>query len=144
MSRSRGRRVDNVPRLNIKKVFATIIAIMVFIMITISLKKILTSNDKQTKDVSSLTTYVSVYENDKWGVIDNKGNKVINLEYDEMVVVPDENQGIFICTYNIDYNNETYQTKVLDEKGKEILTEYQMVEALENTNKNIFGMKVMF
>ncbi len=136
MSRSRGRRVDNVPRLNIKKVFATIIAIMVFIMITISLKKILTSNDKQTKDVSSLTTYVSVYENDKWGVIDNKGNKVINLEYDEMVVVPDENQGIFICTYNIDYNNETYQTKVLDEKGKEILTEYQMVEALENTNKN--------
>ena len=61
MSRSRGRRVDNVPRLNIKKVFATIIAIMVFIMITISLKKILTSNDKQTKDVSSLTTYISVY-----------------------------------------------------------------------------------
>lgn len=38
MSRSRGKRYDDTPKLNKKKVFATFIAIIVFIMIIISLK----------------------------------------------------------------------------------------------------------
>lgn len=135
MSRSRGRRYDYAPpKLNMKKVIATIMTIIVIIMIIISLKKILTPKEKQTKEVSTLTTYISVYENNKWGVIDNKGNKVINLEYDEMIVIPDKNKEIFICTYNIDYNNETYKTKVLNAQGNEILTQYNNVEAIENTD----------
>lgn len=135
MSRSRGRRYDySPPKLNMKKVIATIMTIIVLIMIIISLKKILTPNDKQTKEVSSLTTYISVYENGKWGVIDNKGNQIINLEYDEMIIVPDKNKNLFICTYDINYDDETYKTKVLNSEGKEILTQYNNVEALENTD----------
>lgn len=133
MSRNRGRRYDDTPRLNKKKVLATIIALIVIIMIIVSLKKILSNTDK-TKEVSSLDTYVSVFENNKWGVIDNKGNKIIDSEYNEMVIVPDKNKPLFVCMYDVDYNNESYKTKVLDEKGKEILTEYKMVEPLENTD----------
>lgn len=135
MSRNKGRRFDDTPpKLNIKKVIATIITIIVLIMIVVSLKKILTPKEKQTKNVSSLTTYISVFENNKWGVIDNKGNVIIDLKYDEMVIIPDENKDVFICNYDIDYNNETYKTKVVDENEVEILTNYSKVSPLENTD----------
>lgn len=135
MSRNRGKRYDDTPRLNIKKVVATIIAIVVFIMIIISLKKILTTDNK-TKEVSSLTTYISVLDNNKWGIIDNKGNKIIDISYDEMIIIPDKNKDIFICTYDVDYNSESYKTKVLNKDGNEILTEYNLVQAIENTDGN--------
>lgn len=133
MSRSRGRRYDDTPKLNKKKVFATIIAIIVFIMIIVSLKNLFSNNDN-TKDVSSLTTYLAAYENSKWGIIDNKGNKVIDCNNDEMVIVPDKNKALFICVENANYSNETYSTKVINEKGEKILTEYNNVQPIENTD----------
>lgn len=139
MSRSRGRRYDDTPKLNKKKVFATIIAIIVFIMIIVSLKNLFVNNDN-TKDVSSLTTYIAAYENNKWGIIDNKGNKVINCDYDEMVIVPDKNKPLFICVENANYSNETFTTKVLNEKGEKVLTDYENVQPIENTD----GSKIWY
>ena len=60
MSRTRGRRYDTEPKLNIKKVFATIIAIVVFVMFVISLKNLLTEGAKP-QEVSTVTTYFSVF-----------------------------------------------------------------------------------
>lgn len=136
MSRSRGRRYDdNSRKLNIKKVIATIIVIIGIIMIILSIKNLLTTDEKN-KDVSSLTTYISVVENEKWGVIDNKGNIIVDLTYDEMVVIPNKNKDVFICTYNIDYNNETYDSKIIDKEGKEILTEFNNITAIENNDES--------
>lgn len=132
---SRGRRYENTQKLNMKKVFATIIAIIVIIMIAISLTKLLTNTEK-TKDVSSLDTYIPVYENGKWGVIDNKGNMIVDTQYDEMVVIPNKNEDLFICSYDIDYNKETYKTRVVNKKGEDILTTYNYVTAIENTDGN--------
>lgn len=67
---SRGRRYYNEPKLNIKKVLAFIIAIIVIIMVFISVKNLLTK-EKKNQEVSVETTYFSVVENNKWGVIDN-------------------------------------------------------------------------
>lgn len=67
---SRGRRYDNEPKLNIKKVLAFVIAIAVVIMVFISIKNLLTK-EKKNQNVSVETTYFSVIENNKWGVIDN-------------------------------------------------------------------------
>ena len=61
MSRSRGKIYDDVPKLNVKKVFATIIAIVVVIMIIISFRTLLTPTQNLTKDVSTITTYFPVY-----------------------------------------------------------------------------------
>lgn len=134
MSRGRGRRYDNNSRkLNMKKVFATIIVIITIIMVISSIKKLFLT-EKKTKDVSTLKTYLSVIENNKWGVIDNKGNMIIDLNYDEMIIIPNQTKDVFICTYNIDYNSETYSTKVINEDGKQILTEYNEVTAIENTD----------
>lgn len=67
---SRGRRYNNEPKLNIKKVIAFVIAIVVVVMVFMSVKNLLTK-EKKNQDVSVKTTYFSVMEKNKWGVIDN-------------------------------------------------------------------------
>ena len=46
------------------------IAIIVVVMVFMSIKNLLTK-EKKNQDVSVKTTYFSVMENNKWGVIDN-------------------------------------------------------------------------
>ena len=71
-------------------------------MVCVSLKHLFSKGKESlTKDVSTLTTYISIFENDKWGVIDNKGNKIIEPTYDEMIVIPNKNEDVFVCTYHI-------------------------------------------
>lgn len=132
---SKGKRYDGEPKLNIKKVAATILVILAVIMVIASIKNALTK-EIATKEISVQTTYFTVYANDKWGVIDNKGKEIIPLQYNEMIIIPDKNKDVFICTYNVDYENSTYDTKILNSKNQEILNEYEMVEAIENHNQN--------
>lgn len=131
----KGKHYDNQPKLNIKKVVATIIAFIAVILVIASIKSALTKKIT-TKTISVPTTYFTVYTNDKWGVIDNNGEIIIEPQYEEMIIIPDKNKDVFICTYNVDYNNSTYDTKVLNSKNKEILTEYNKIEAIENYNQN--------
>ncbi len=131
---SRGRRYDDTPKLNMKKVVATIIAIVVLVMFCMSLKNLLTRDVKKAQEISTLTTYFSIYENNKWGVMDNKGNIIIDPSYEEMVLIPDENTDLFVCTYNVNYNDETFDTKVLNAENEEILTEYDNLEVMQNTD----------
>lgn len=135
MSQARGKRYDEKPKLNIKKVLATIIAIIVFIMFIISLRNLLTLDEKP-KELSSVTTYFTVFANGKWGVIDNKGETIIETNYDEMIVIPDNTEDLFICTYDVNYETGEYKTKVLNKNGKEILKNYDLVEAVENYDAN--------
>ena len=135
MSRRRGVRIDTYgSTLNKKKVFATIIAFIVIVMIIISFYRLLSGNEN-TKNFSTLKAYFPVFE-EKWGVIDSDGNIVINMFYEEMIIIPDKNTDLFICTYDVDYNNGTYKTKVLNKEGKEILTNYELVEPIENSGNN--------
>ena len=130
----RGRRYDDTPKLNIKKVIATMIAIVVFIMFCISLKNLLIKNERRTQEVSTLTTYVTIYENSKWGVMNQKGEMIIKPTYEEMIIIPNQHTDVFVCTYDVDYQKEIYKTKVLNAKGEEIFTEYENVEILQNTD----------
>lgn len=132
---SRGRRYDGGQKLNWKKVFAVIIAIAVIIMFVIGINKLLSSQTEGKEKVVALK-YFAVYTNDKWGVIDSKGNTIIEPIYDETIVIPDHTKGIFICTYDVDYSKNTYHTKVLNEKNQEIFTDYEQVEAIENYDKS--------
>ena len=49
-----------------------------------------------------------------------------------MIVIPNKNKDVFICFYNVNYETETYNTKVLNSKGDEILKQYNKVEPIEN------------
>lgn len=130
--RARGNRYSEEGKLNYKKVFAVIIAIIVVVVFVMAIKQLL-NMDLLSKNGNE---YFALYEQDKWGIIDNKGNQVISPSYAEMIIIPDSTKDIFICTYEI--NNETgeYKSKVIDKKNKEKFTEYEQVEALENYDKN--------
>ena len=128
---SRGRRYEGEPKLNLKKVFAVIIAIAVIIMFIIGIKKLMTPSDSANEKEVALK-YLAVYSNDKWGVINSKGDIIIEPTYEEAIIIPDSTKAIFICTYDVDYMAGTYKTKVLNEKNQEIITGYDAVEAIEN------------
>ena len=86
MSQSRGKRYDDKPRLNIKKVLATIIAVLVFIMFIISLRNLLKPEDK-TVDVAYVTNYFIVFANNKWGVLEFNGIVLIEKISVEIIVI---------------------------------------------------------
>ncbi len=129
-SRSRARRYDDEPKLNVKKVFGVIIAIAVIIMIVISIINIVKSSSKKIEIKNN--TYYTAYENGKYGVINNEGEVVIEPEYDEMIIIPDNSRAMFICVYDIDDEAGTYKTKVINDKKEEIITGYDTIEAIDN------------
>lgn len=131
MSRSRGRRYDNEKKLNIKKVIAVIIAILVIIMFVVGIKELLKESPKINEKAFSVA-YYAIYEQEKWGVMDTKGNVIIEPNYEEMIVIPDSTKAVFICLENINYENGSYETKVLNEKKEEIFGAYDKVEPIYN------------
>lgn len=131
---SRGKRYNNEPKLNIKKVVAVIIALVVIIMFAIAIKNLLTSDSSANNLVS--TTYFLFNKNSKWGIIDNDSKVIIEPTYDEAIIIPNNKKDVFICNYDVDHENNTYKTKVLNSKGKEICTGYNKINALENYDEN--------
>ena len=138
---SRGRRYDDEPKLNLKKVFGTIIVLAVIVMIAITINNILSR--EANKINSEKVTYFAAYVDEKWGVINNKGEIVIDTTYDEMIAIPDPEKAIFVCVYNVNEQTGEYKTKVIDDKKETKFTEYDQVEAIENfdSKQNIWFEK---
>lgn len=56
-----------------------------------------------------------------------------------MIVIPNKNKDVFICYYDVNYEEEIFKTKVLNSKGEEILKQYNKIEPIENyTNSEIW------
>lgn len=133
---SRGRRYNNEgKKLNMKKVFAVIIAIIVIVMFIIGMKELLKDSPKTNEKTFALA-YYTLYENEKWGVIDTRGNIVIEPEYEEMIIIPDNTKSVFICMENVDYSNSTFKSKAINEKGTQLFTNYEQVEVIYNHDEN--------
>ena len=128
---SKGKRYDGERKLNLKKVFAVVIAIAVIIMFVVGIGKLMNESEQMEEKVVGLK-YFPVYTSNKWGVINSKGETIIEPTYDEAIVIPDSTKAVFICTYDVNYDEGTYKTKVLNEKNEEIFTGYEQVEAIEN------------
>jgi len=129
---SRGKRYDTEAKLNYQKVFAVLIAIAVVIMFIFIIKNVLKEREKVTKDYE----YFALYAQNKWGVINQDGEEVIIPSYQEMIVIPNKEKDVFICTYNINEQTGTYQTKAINSKNEEILTGYDQIEVLQNIDEN--------
>lgn len=132
-NRTRGRRYSNESKLNYAKILAVVIALAVIIMFVIAIKQLLSFDFVK---FNAKTEYFALYSEEKWGVINSDGETIIAPSYAEMIVIPDSAQDVFLCTYEIDVETGTYKTKVLNKKDKEIFTEYDQVEALENYDNN--------
>lgn len=128
----RGKRYETEGKLNYQKVFAVIIAIAVIIMFIIIIKNVLSQSKENNKEYE----YFTVYSANKYGVINQEGETVIQPSYQEMIVIPDKTKDVFICVYNVNEETGEYKTKALNSKNEEIFTEYEQIEALENIDKN--------
>lgn len=131
MSRQGRRYNRNEKKLNIKKVAAVIIAFAFIIMMIVGSTKLLT-RETSVEEKAVATKYFAAYTNGKWGVINSKGETIINPQYDETIIIPDNLKDVFVCTYNVDYANGTYQTKVINSKNEELIKGYETIEVLEN------------
>ena len=129
---SRGRRYETEGKLNYQKVFAVIIAIIVIAMVLMIIKNLFIQREKLNKEYE----YFTAFSADKWGVINQDGETVINPSYQEMLVIPDKTKDVFICTYDINEEDGTYKTKALNGKNEEIFTQYDQIQVLENIDEN--------
>lgn len=113
-----------------KKKKTIIIAIIIIIAIAISATLIVNKMKKESKkyEIAQITEYkyFVLKENDKYGVINTNGEKIIETKYDD-IKIPNPEKSVFIC-----YENEN--TKILNEKGEEIYTQYQNIKPLRLKN----------
>ena len=132
---SRGKRYDSEPKLNVKKVLAVLIVLVVIIMcIVLIIKFATTDGNAETKVVAN--SYITVYSGEKWGVINSKGETVIDTTYDDMIIIPDATKAVFIYQSNVDLDKGTYNSNAINDKGEALFTAYDSVEALQNVDSN--------
>ncbi len=130
---SRGKRYEE-RKLNLKKVFAVIIAFIVLIMCIIMVSGILTKDKEQVKITSK--DYFAVFKDNKWGIIDSTGSTVIDPSYQEMITIPNSKKDVFLCVYDVNYETGEYKTKALNSSNQEIFTQYEQVETISNQDEN--------
>lgn len=119
--------------MNKKKLIIIIIIVVLLIAIIASL--LIINAKKKAKYVYDLETvseikYNTISENNRYGVIDEQGNVIIEPTYN-VVQIPNPSKAIFICMS--DYNTETgsYEVnKVLNENREQILTGYEEIQAI--------------
>lgn len=129
---STGRRYESEPKLNLKKVFGVIIAFIVMILIIVTIVRIVKTSGNKV-EVKRINYYVA-YENGNFGVINNNGEYVIKPQYMEMIAIPNNTKPIFVCTIDVDDELGTYKTKVVNENNEQILSGYDQIEAIENSD----------
>lgn len=109
-----------------KKIIISIIAIVVISIIVIGgifLKNIL--EEYNIEEVNQFS-YFTLYQNQKYGVIDTKGNIIVEAKYDK-VAIPNPSKPVFICYYDYNSQEDSYSTKVYNEKNEEIFSQYEQV-----------------
>lgn len=106
-----------------KKIIITLIVIaLILVLVGFIAEKVQQKNKEYEIAQIKEYKYFVVKENDKYGVINTNGEKIVKTEYDD-VKIPNPEKAVFICYKD---NN----TKVLNEKGEEIYTEYKNIEPL--------------
>ena len=104
-----------------------IIPIIVVILIAIGIAIFFKVTDKNYKiEEISKYLYFKSYENEKYGVIDNQGNAIIDPNYD-MIVIPNPEKDIFVCYYDYDSQSGEYKTDVFNKNAEKIFKEYEQV-----------------
>ena len=108
-----------------KKNIITIIILIIIIAIIVGIfiyKGIMEKEKKYNIAEVNKYNYFSLKENEKFGVIDNQGNIIIEPQYDD-VKIPNPEKNVFIC-----YEGQT--TKVMNDKKEQIYTEYNNITPL--------------
>ena len=110
-----------------RNIISTTIIIIILAIVVVFLYKIINEKNKtfQIEKVENYK-YFLISENEKFGVIDENGNKIIDAKYLN-IKIPNPEKPVFVC-----YENNV--TKILNEKEEQLFTEYDSVEPLRLKN----------
>lgn len=117
-----------------RKITKAVITIMAIILIGLLINIIVMSRKIKIRDEDvAIYNYFLIEKEEKNGIIDKDGNVLINPEYD-YIQIPNPEKPVFICFY--DYNEETgeYSSKVVNEIGDQIYTDYNNINAIPRNN----------
>lgn len=108
-----------------------IITLMIILFIVLIIGLFIYNHIKKSYDVEEVVEekYFLLLSDYNVGVIDSKGNIVIEPQYFE-VHIPNPSKPIFVCYYDYNEENESYRTKVVNEKGTELFTKYDKIETI--------------
>ena len=118
--------------MNKKRIIGIIVALIVVILIIAIAFTIVLKNKKTEElleyDVEEISEieykYFILYLNEKYGVMDSRGNIIIETKYDK-VVIPNSKKAVFICSNEGDEKNT-----ILNENGEKIFSIYDNVEEI--------------
>ncbi len=107
-----------------KKNIIAIIILLIIVLVAgfIGYRNIEKNKKEYQIEKVSEYNYFVVKEDDKYGVIDRSGTKIIDTSYDN-VVIPNPSEALFIC-----YSGE--QTEVFNDKKEKLFQNYDTVEPL--------------
>ena len=117
---------------NNKKKITISIAIIVFIAIVVFIGTImwLSMIDKSYEvETVGEYQYFELYSEEMYGVIDRKGNKIIEPQYDK-IEIPNPSKAIFICYSDYQLGKEDFKTIVVNDKKEVLFNKYEQVTAL--------------
>lgn len=106
--------------------------VLIFILIVILIAGVIIYKQLRMKyEVEEVLEekYLTLIKDEKVGVVDNKGNIIIEPQYVE-VQIPNPSKPIFVCFYDYNWETGVYRTKVVNENGTELFTKYNNLEAI--------------
>lgn len=111
-----------------KKSIITIIIVSILICVISFMAYSFINKENKQYEVSEVKqyNYFVLKQNNSYGVIDKKGNTIVDAQYDE-IEIPNPEKAVFVCYKD---NN----IKILNENNTEILTEYEKVGPIRLKN----------
>lgn len=109
-----------------KYIIGIISVILIAVLVFVAYKFVKSDNRKYEIAEVKQYNYFILKQNNLFGVIDKKGNTIIDVQYDD-IKIPNPEKAIFVCYKDNDI-------KILDSNNAEILTEYEKVEPIRLKN----------
>lgn len=108
-----------------------ILRIVIILAIVSAIALIIYNRFKKSYKVEDIfeEKYLLLSSNNLKGVIDNKGNVVVEPKYYN-IHIPNPSKAIFVCYYDYNEKKDTYRSKVVNENETEIFTKYQKIETI--------------
>lgn len=121
----------------VKIIVTAITLVIIVIILGIVINNNSANNNYKLEKIDKYS-YFKLYKNEKYGVIDSKGNILIPPTYD-VLNIPNPSKAVFVCYYDHNQETDEYSTKVLNDKNEEIFTKFEQVLPLmcEGSTSNI-------
>ena len=118
------------------KILIIVAAIIVIgVIASVIFINIQNSNIDYTIEKVTSFNYFKIYINEKYGVIDSKGNIVIEPKYAN-IDIPNPSKPLFVVSTVYNPDSEDNETQVINEKNEKILTQYEKVLPIQLKDAN--------